>query len=67
MGGNQRGGAMPFVPHVAAAIKEGALPPVIVVLVNGMVNGFYCDYYQELGTKQFEFHRKSLTALTPAK
>jgi endo-1,4-beta-xylanase len=43
MGGNQRGGAMMFVPHVATAIKEGALPPVIVVLVNGMVNGFYCD------------------------
>jgi endo-1,4-beta-xylanase len=43
MGGNQRGGAMMFVPHVAAAIKEGVLPPVIVVLVNGMVKSFYCD------------------------
>jgi endo-1,4-beta-xylanase len=43
MGGNQRGGAMMFVPHVAAAIKEGVLPPAIVVLVNGMVKSFYCD------------------------
>ena len=43
MGGNQRGGAMMFVPHVQAAIKEGMLPPAIVVLVNGMVKSFYCD------------------------
>jgi enterochelin esterase-like enzyme len=43
MGGNQRGGAMMFVPHVEAAIKDGALPPTIVVLVNGMVKSFYCD------------------------
>ena len=43
MGGNQRAGAMMFVPHVEAAIKEGVLPPVIVVLVNGMVKSFYCD------------------------
>ncbi|HPA17776.1 MAG TPA: alpha/beta hydrolase-fold protein [Verrucomicrobiae bacterium] len=43
MGGNQRGGATMFVPHVEAAIKEGVLPPVIVVLVNGMVKSFYCD------------------------
>jgi len=43
MGANQRGGAMMFVPHVEAAIKEGALPPCIVVLVNGMVRSFYCD------------------------
>ena len=43
MGGNQRGGAMMFVPHVEAAIKEGVLPPAIVVLVNGMVKSFYCD------------------------
>ncbi len=43
MGGNQRGGATMFVPHVADAIKDGMLPPVIVVLVNGMVKSFYCD------------------------
>ena len=43
MGGNQRGGATMFVPHVAAAIKAGVLPPAIVVLVNGMVKSFYCD------------------------
>jgi len=43
MGGNQRGGATMFVPHVETAIKEGVLPPVIVVLVNGMVKSFYCD------------------------
>jgi enterochelin esterase-like enzyme len=43
MGGNQRGGAMMFVPRVEAAAKEGLMPPVIIVLVNGMVKGFYCD------------------------
>ena len=43
MRGNQRAGAMMFVPHVEAAIKAGVLPPVIVVLVNGMVKSFYCD------------------------
>jgi endo-1,4-beta-xylanase len=43
MGGNQRGGATMFLPHVEAAIKEGVLAPVIVVLVNGMVTSFYCD------------------------
>jgi enterochelin esterase-like enzyme len=43
MGGNQRGGASMYLPHVQAAIKEGKLPPVIVVLVNGMVTSFYCD------------------------
>jgi enterochelin esterase-like enzyme len=43
MGGNQRAGAMAFVPHVDAAIKEGVLPPTIVILVNGMVKSFYCD------------------------
>ena len=32
-----------FVPHVLDAIKEGTLPPCIVVLVNGMVRSFYCD------------------------
>jgi endo-1,4-beta-xylanase len=43
MGGNQRGGAQMFVPHVEAAVKEGIMPPAIVVLVNGMVRSFYCD------------------------
>ena len=43
MNGNQRGGAMMFVPHVAEAIHEGILSSVIVVLVNGMVKSFYCD------------------------
>ena len=43
MGGNQRAGAMMFVPHIQAAIQSGQLPPVIVVLVNGMVKSFYCD------------------------
>jgi endo-1,4-beta-xylanase len=43
MGGNQRGGATMFVPHVADAVQQGILSPVIVVLVNGMVKSFYCD------------------------
>ncbi len=43
MNGNQRAGASAFVPLVDAAIKEGSLPPTIVVLVNGMVKCFYCD------------------------
>ncbi|MBI3875092.1 MAG: esterase family protein [Verrucomicrobia bacterium] len=43
MGGNQRGGATMFLPHAEAAIKEGKLPPCIVVSVNGMVKAFYCD------------------------
>ena len=43
MGANQRGGATMFVPQVESAMKEGRLPPCIVVLVNGMVKSFYCD------------------------
>jgi endo-1,4-beta-xylanase len=43
MGANQRGGAQMYVPYIKAAAKEGILPPVIVVLVNGMVKSFYCD------------------------
>ena len=43
MGANQRGGASMFVPQVEAAMKEGKLPPCIVVSVNGMVRSFYCD------------------------
>jgi enterochelin esterase-like enzyme len=44
LGGGQRGGATNFVPHVDAAIRKGALPACIVVLVNGMVNSWYCDW-----------------------
>jgi endo-1,4-beta-xylanase len=43
MGANQRGGAQMFVPQFEAAMKEGRLPPCIVVLVNGMVKSFYCE------------------------
>ena len=43
MGANQRGGATMFVPQVEAAMREGKMPPCIVVLVNGMVKSFYCD------------------------
>lgn len=43
MNGNQRAGANVFVPLVDAAIKQGRLPPAIVILVNGMVKAFYCD------------------------
>jgi endo-1,4-beta-xylanase len=43
LGGNQRGGAQVFVPHVDKAIRAGTLPPAIVVIVNGMVSSFYCD------------------------
>jgi enterochelin esterase-like enzyme len=43
MNGNQRTGAECFVPHVDAAIREHLLPPVIVVLPNGMVDSFYRD------------------------
>jgi endo-1,4-beta-xylanase len=42
-GGSQRSGATFYVPHVDAAIKQGTLPPVIVVLVNGMGWGGYVD------------------------
>lgn len=44
LGGNQRGGATLFVPHVDAAIRKGTLPPAIVVSANGMVTSFYCDW-----------------------
>jgi endo-1,4-beta-xylanase len=43
MGGNQRDGATTYVPLIESAIKEGVMPPTIVVLVNGMVKSFYCD------------------------
>lgn len=44
MGGNQRGGTTVFVPRVDEAIRNGSLPPTIVVSVNGMVNSFYNDW-----------------------
>jgi endo-1,4-beta-xylanase len=44
LGGNQRAGATGFLPHVAKAIRQGDLPPAIVVLVNGVVSSFYCDW-----------------------
>ena len=44
LGGNQRGGATSFVPQVDNAIRKGALPPAIVVVVNGRVSSFYCDW-----------------------
>lgn len=44
MNGNQRGMATAFLPHVDKAIRQGTLPPAIVVGVNGMVNSFYCDW-----------------------
>ncbi|MCX5684308.1 MAG: alpha/beta hydrolase-fold protein, partial [Planctomycetota bacterium] len=42
-GGNQRAGATVYIPHLDAAVKQGSLPPVIVVLVNGMGRGHYLD------------------------
>jgi enterochelin esterase-like enzyme len=44
LGGNQRGGAGSFLPRAVEAMQAGSLPPAIVVLVNGMVNSFYCDW-----------------------
>jgi endo-1,4-beta-xylanase len=44
LGGNQRAGAVLFVPHVNTAIRKGTLPPAIVVSINGMVTSFYCDW-----------------------
>jgi len=42
--GNQRGGTQSFGTQVDDAIREGKLPPTIVVFVNGMVSSFYCDW-----------------------
>jgi enterochelin esterase-like enzyme len=44
LGGNQRAGSVVFVPHLDKAIRTGSLPPAIVVVVNGMVTSFYCDW-----------------------
>ena len=43
LGGNQATGARVFLPHLDAAIKSRKAPPAIVVLVNGMRDGFYSD------------------------
>lgn len=43
MGSNERGGATVYLPHATAAMKEGVLPPCIIVFVNGMGRSFYCD------------------------
>jgi endo-1,4-beta-xylanase len=43
MGAPPKTGATVFVPHLDAAIRQGLLPPTIAVIVNGMVNAFYCD------------------------
>jgi endo-1,4-beta-xylanase len=42
-GGNQRVGAQVFIPRLAAAIKQGSLPPAICVSVNGVGASFYRD------------------------
>jgi endo-1,4-beta-xylanase len=42
LNGNQRSG-VPFVEQLDAAIRAGKAPGMIVVLVNGMRDGFYCD------------------------
>ena len=44
LGGNQRGGAFTFLPYVARAIRQGDMPPAVVVLVNGLERSFYCDW-----------------------
>jgi endo-1,4-beta-xylanase len=44
LGNYQRAGAETFVPYVDSAIRSGAMPPVIVVLVNGLANSYYCDW-----------------------
>src|SRR4051812_35069155 len=44
LGGNQRGGTATFGKQAADTMHAGALPPTIVVFVNGMVNGFYVDW-----------------------
>jgi enterochelin esterase-like enzyme len=44
LGGNQRAGALSFVGPFDEAVRAGTVSPAIVVLVNGMVNSFYCDW-----------------------
>src|SRR5262245_31086110 len=42
LNGTQRSG-LPFVEQLDAAIRTGKAPAMIVVLVNGMRDSFYCD------------------------
>ncbi len=44
LGGDQRGGARSFLPHLDAAIRAGKAPAMIAVLVNGMRDSMYCDF-----------------------
>jgi enterochelin esterase-like enzyme len=37
-------GIAPLVAHFDAAIRAGKTPPMLVVFVNGLVNGMYCDW-----------------------
>ena len=43
------GGGLPGIPqiarHVDAAIESGAAPPLLVVFVNGLVEGMYVDWH----------------------
>ena len=40
---NQRMGATILLPQVQAAIADGTLAPCLVVLINGMLQSYYCD------------------------
>jgi S-formylglutathione hydrolase FrmB len=42
-GGNYRNIPEAFIPQIAAAIKEGRMPPVIGVVVNGLGRSLYID------------------------
>jgi enterochelin esterase-like enzyme len=44
LGGNQRGGTATFGKQAADAMRDGALPPALIVFVNGMVSSFYVDW-----------------------
>jgi endo-1,4-beta-xylanase len=44
LGGNQRGGTGTFGKQAADAMQSGALPPALIVFVNGMVSSFYVDW-----------------------
>jgi len=37
-------GIRPLVEHFNTAIGAGKIPPMLVVFVNGLVNGMYCDW-----------------------
>jgi len=44
LGGNQRGGTGTFGKQAADAMRDGSLPPALVIFVNGMVSSFYVDW-----------------------